>query len=243
MGFADRDYYRDSPRRGGMPNFRAWSITNWLIGINVAVFVIDMLLQGSLSEWGYFSLNTAVFGWQVWRFITFQFLHANGQHILFNMIGLYFFGPFMESYLGTRRYLAFYLLCGIGGALGYILLNYLGFLHDGPGTPLIGASAGIFGILVGVALIAPDIPVMLMLIPIPMRMRTMALIYIGISVYTILTGGANAGGEAAHLGGAVVGLLLIQNTGLLNFADRGGPRMTYGGRRVSRKDWSKDMNR
>jgi membrane associated rhomboid family serine protease len=241
MGFADRDYYREpSPRGGGIPNFRLWSVTNWVIGINIAVFVVDMLMQGALADWGYFSLKQAVFGGQVWRFITFQFLHANGQHILFNMIGLYFFGPLMENYLGKPRYLAFYLICGIGGALGYIVLNRVGYLQD-PG--LIGASAGIFGVLVGVATVAPNIPVMLMLIPIPMRMRTMALIYIAIAAYTVLTSGHNAGGEASHLGGALIGFLLIRFPGLLNFADWGGPRMKYGGRRVVRKDWSKDMNR
>ena len=77
-------------------------------------------------------------------FITFQFLHANGEHILFNMIALFFFGPLIESFLGARRYLAFYLICGIAGAVSYLGLWSAHILIGNSYEPLIGASAGIF---------------------------------------------------------------------------------------------------
>jgi membrane associated rhomboid family serine protease len=239
MGFADRDYYREPSGSGGMAALRLWSVNTWLIVINIAVFCLDSMLNGSISPYGYFSVTTAVIGLEFWRFITFQFLHAGPSHIFFNMLGLYFFGPIVESHLGSRRYLAFYLLSGIGGALGYIVLSTLGILITNPNDPLIGASAGIFGVLIGVAQIGPDIRVMLLFPPIPMRMRTMAWVYIGIAVYVILTSGPNAGGQAAHLGGALVGYILIRNDRWLNFADFSRSRR----RRRMLKDWSKDFNR
>jgi membrane associated rhomboid family serine protease len=243
MGIYDRDYYRSPSGRGGFGTFDAWTVTTWLIAVNVAVFVLDLMLSHLLREWGFFSLFTAVYNYQVWRFITFQFLHENITHIFFNMLALYFFGPLVESYLGARRYLAFYLICGIGGALGYILLNSIGLLRDGPETALIGASAGIFGVLIGAAKIAPDARVMLMFPPVPMKLKTMAWVFIGIAVYTVFSNGYNAGGEAAHLGGAVVGFILIRKEGWLDFVNFRRSRMKYGGRRVAYKDWSKDLNR
>jgi membrane associated rhomboid family serine protease len=243
MGFYDRDYYREPSPRGGLAVFRMWSVTTWLIVINVAVFFLDPILGGVLGDFGYFSIGTAVFGFQVWRFITFQFLHANLSHIFFNMIGLYFFGPIVESYLGSRRYLAFYLISGIGGGLGFIVLHYLGLLHEGPNAALIGASAGIFGILIAAARIGPDIQVMLLFPPIPMRLRTMAWVCVGIAAYTVLTSGNNAGGQAAHLGGAVVGYFLIQNDRWLDIFTFRRPRKLLRRSRGAFKDWSKDFNR
>ena len=82
--------------------------------------------RGPLEEWGYFSVEKAIFRGQVWRFITFQFLHASLPHLLFNMFALYMFGMLVEQYLGRRRFLAFYLISGVGGAVMYLILMYLG---------------------------------------------------------------------------------------------------------------------
>ena len=181
---------------------------------------------------------------RLWEFttgtITFQFLHANPTHIFFNMLSLYFFGPMMEAYLGPRRYLAYYLICGIAGSVSFMLLTYLGVIAGGY---LVGASAGIFGILIGAARIAPDARVMLMFPPIPMKLKTMAWVFIGIAAFTIITSGQNAGGEAAHLGGAMVGFVLIRNERLLDFVYLRRPRMSFGGRRVQYKDWTNDSDR
>src|SRR5579884_2398963 len=123
MGIYDRPYYNQS--RGGnsaINTMRLWSVTTWLIVINIAVFVGDRFTNGLLTDWGYFSADTAIYHAQAWRFISFQFLHAGLEHIFFNMLALYFFGPFIERYLGSTRYLAFYLLCGIAGAVMYLAL-------------------------------------------------------------------------------------------------------------------------
>jgi len=248
MGIYDRDYYR-SPPRGGFGSFSMMTVTTWLIIINVAVFLLDQMSHQLLTDIGCFALPEAVQGLQFWRFITFQFLHANVTHIFFNMLSLYFFGPIMESYLGSRRYLAYYLICGIAGGFSFMLLSYFGVLPIAPADippeyrGLVGASAGIFGILIGAARVAPDARVMLMFPPIPMKLKTMAWVFVAIAAYTVFTSGNNAGGEAAHLGGAVVGFLLIRNERLLDFVYLRRPRMSFGGRRAQYKDWSKDYDR
>jgi hypothetical protein len=106
--------------------------------------------------------------------VTFQFLHAGVMHLAVNMMSLYFFGPLVEDYLGQRRFIVFYLLCGIAGAVSFMLLNFVGVLNEGSAAHLVGASAGILGILMAAATrVAPDEVVMLMFPPIPMKLKTM----------------------------------------------------------------------
>lgn len=199
---------------------RFWSITYWLIAINIAVYVADLLSGGLLSYLGEFSVATAIFRGQAWRFITCMFLHGGPLHLFFNMLALYFFGLIVENRLGRRRYLAFYLICGICGDLFYLALYRLRFLDAAADQGMIGASAAVFGVLVGAMYIAPGILVRLLFPPITLRLRTMALLFIALAVLIILSRGPNAGGEAAHLGGALGGWLLITNPRWLNVFDR-----------------------
>jgi membrane associated rhomboid family serine protease len=189
---------------------RFWSITTWLIAINCGVFVCQDLWPG-ITSWGEFSAESIIHHGQVWRFITFQFLHANPFHLLFNMIALYFFGPLVERMMQRSIYLAFYLLSGIGGALAYLVLWRL--MRDEPiayDPGLIGASAGIFGVLVAAAVMAPNTVVSIWFI-LPMRLRTLVWIAIAIEVCLVLIAPDTNGGSMAHLGGALVGWLLIKN--------------------------------
>jgi membrane associated rhomboid family serine protease len=255
MGIYDRDYYRQPTPRGGFGSFSMLSVTTWLIAINVGVFIIDALLLnqslsefprevqrqlkamsvGPLEDWGSFSRERAIYHLQLWRVFTYQFLHANLQHLFFNMLSLYFFGPIVESYLGARRYLAFYLLCGCSGAVLFLLLQIVGILPDGN---LVGASAAIFGVLIAGAVIAPNVQVMLMFPPVPIQLKYLALILVAIATYTALSNGRNAGGEAAHLGGAVLGYLLIRHPYVLDLL---APRKRPRGR--IRTNWQNDSNR
>jgi membrane associated rhomboid family serine protease len=223
MGIYDRDYYREDVRTSRLPD---WSITTWLIGINAAVFVLDQMFGGLLSQWGYFSIDTAVFGLQIWRFVTLQFLHANIPHIFYNMLALYFFGPIVEQMLGARRYLAFYLICGIASGASFVALCFLHVLGDNFATPLVGASGSIFGVLIAASIIAPDVIVRIDFL-FPVKLKYLAIGMVGIAVFTVLTEGHNAGGEAAHIGGALMGWLLIKNPRLLELANGRRPRMRY----------------
>lgn len=250
MAWYERDYYRNAPPRFG--RLPAWSVTTWLIVINVAVYVLNAMIEGPgrlgplvgrigvLYEWGHFSAETAIQGLQLWRFITFQFLHADLGHLFFNMLSLYFFGGMIESFLGKGRFIAFYLLCGMAGAGLYLILWKLRVLIGYSWTPMVGASAGIFGILIGAARIAPHARVMLMFPPIPMSLRTLAWVLIGIALVTIATRGNNAGGEAAHVGGAALGYLLIENPWLLNIFNRLSLR---GPRRRNKAAWRQEYYR
>ena len=187
--------------------------------------VVEVQRMPLLRSFLHFSTIRGFFRLEVWRFIGFQFLHGTFPHILFNMIGLYFFGPLVESRLGAKRYLAFYLLCGIFGAVMFLLLNLGGYIvqtffgsnvtvpaliFDSPYTPLIGASAGVFGVLMAGAYIVPNAMVLLFFI-LPMRLATLAYALVAIALFTVILGGHNAGGEAGHLGGAIAGFYFIRH--------------------------------
>lgn len=230
MAWQDRAYYRDSSLGGGglMGRLGSHSMVTWLLALNFIVWVLDSIIThgtrtAALSPflWGNFNFNEAVLGLQLWRWVTYQFLHIGFLHLLFNMIGLFFFGPMLEQWWGSKRFLAFYLICGISGAFIMLVLAMVpGLLGVGPTTPLVGASGALFGILAAAAVLYPHQRVMLIFPPIPMSLRTMALIFLGIAVLTVLAGGQNAGGQAAHLGGALMGFLLVKSPHMLNWADR-----------------------
>jgi len=242
MGIYDREYLRGGPQSSsGFGWTKAWSINTWLMVINVAIFVLMAFsprLAVALEQWGHFSTAKALFmvgvnqeqqsvvlfGLEVWRFVTFQFLHANFNHVFFNMLALFFFGGMVENYLGRTRYLAFYLVCGIFGAVMYVVLNLLGqlpgaqnlplLLINDPTTHLVGASAGVFGVLLACAFIAPNAQILLFFV-FPMRLATAVYLFVGIALFALFRGSANAGGEAAHIGGAIAGAYFIRHTHLL----------------------------
>lgn len=177
-----------------------------------------------LERLGHFSTATGFAQLEVWRLVTFQFLHAGFWHLFFNMFGLWVFGRIVEEQLGGKKYLAFYLVCGIFGGLLYLVLNLAGVLGlKLPGaltvqvtTPLVGASAGVFGVLMACAYIAPKAVVQLLFPPIPIEMRYLAYAFLGLAVWNLVTGKQNAGGEAAHVGGALAGFFFIRRVYLLN---------------------------
>lgn len=237
-------------RQGFVPNERGPIGRQAIVLGNNPIGVQEFRRVTPFVRWGCFSTATAVLwhdmitgwgGFQVWRFITFQFLHADINHILFNMLTLYFFGGMVEQYLGRKRYLAFYLLCGICGALMYLLLNGLGYavqtmlgpqavipglLFNDPTMPLIGASAGVFGVIMAGAYLAPNATVLLFFL-IPMRLKTLAYGLVCVALAAVFFGWTNAGGEAAHIGGAIAGFYFIRNPhhlhGMFDFLGRYDP--------------------
>ncbi|MDP4897545.1 MAG: rhomboid family intramembrane serine protease [Akkermansiaceae bacterium] len=223
-------------------------VVKWLLITNLAIFFGDMLFfDEKIAEFGAFTTTSALAEKKWWQFITFQFIHAHMAHVLFNSIGLYFFGPWMERWWGAGKFIVFYLLCGAAGAFFYVVLVGAGILPqsilvplEGGGlervpmtkVPLVGASAGIYGILIGVAVIAPALRVSLLFPPVTLTMRRLALILMAISVLIIVFKiGGNEGGEAGHLGGAIMGFFLMQVW--IWFSSKGG---SFGKMRGPRKD-------
>lgn len=235
MGIYDRDYASSGRGMGAPPSAGSgrifarspdWSITTWLIVINVVVYILSFMIQPYVMNAGFLTVNTAFGRLEVWRLITFQFLHSQHgiTHIGFNMLGLWIFGPMVEQYLGGKKYLAYYLACGLFGGLLFVVLNLLGILLKtpipgllliDPNSPLVGASAGVFGVIVACAKIAPNNEIMLLFPPIPMKMKTFAYGYVAIALFSLIIGTSNAGGEAAHVGGAIAGFILIRKSHLL----------------------------
>lgn len=229
VGYNDRDYMQ--PEYGGRPPgmpgpFEGAPVTKWLLIINVGILVLQILLTNPgqipfLRDEGAFSIQKALYDFQIWRFLTFQFLHANFGHLFANCLGLFFFGPHIERWMTSRAYLTFYLLCGTAGALFYTLLFFLpGFLEGTyPGTRMVGASAGLFGILAAFYFVAPNARVLLFFV-IPMQMRTLAVVYFGLEMAAVLFNWHNAGGSAGHLGGALFGLAVLKSPALKKFVIR-----------------------
>jgi len=169
-------------------------------------------------------------GFQAWRFIGYGLLHVNLTHLVFNMIGLWVFGAIVEQAFGRLRFFALFTLSVVIGALLYFLLNVgglavlgatdqvfivPGLLFNNPYLPLIGASAGVYGVILAAAWLKPEEDIYLFfLFPVPLRYFALAII--GIAVLTLLQHGQNAGGEAAHLGGAIAGWWIAQRPHLLD---------------------------
>ncbi|GAA5131863.1 rhomboid family intramembrane serine protease [Luteolibacter yonseiensis] len=225
MGIADRDYQRNTSRRSGFFS-QITPAVKWLLILNIGIFVLDAIIERTLGyrwleSYGAFTIQSGIQTGRVWEFITFQFLHGGFFHLLMNCLGIFFFGPWMERWWGTGKFVMFHLLCGVGGALFFALLAVTGVLPgDDLQAPLVGASAGIYGMLVGVAVISPDMRVRLLFPPVELSMRQVALGTLGISAAMILLRiGGNEGGEAGHLGGALAGYVLMRYPHLLG--DRG----------------------
>jgi membrane associated rhomboid family serine protease len=192
-------------------------VVKWLLLVNLGIYFLDLFLMNHpLRNFGAFTIQSAVLELRVWEFVTFQFLHGSLGHVFFNCMGIFFFGPFLERWWGAEKFLIYYLLCGVAGAVFFTLLVFVGLLGDSFQTPLVGASAGIYGILIGVAVLAPNLRVALLFPPIELSMRQLAIALMAISGGAILLKmGGNEGGEAGHLGGAILGYFLMRFPQLL----------------------------
>jgi membrane associated rhomboid family serine protease len=201
----------------------AWSMTTILL---IAVFACFLLQQIAGAIWGpgwvdsYFALST--YGMRmgrVYELITFQFMHGGWWHLFGNMIGLYFFGRAMEESLGRKGLLRLYLLSGtIGGLLQIILaFTFPNYFAGG----VVGASAGVFGLVAAFATRAPDQPVTMFIYFFPVTFRAKVLLILEAAMallgllgplihFTAFTGNI---AHAAHLGGMLTGIFYIRMAG------------------------------
>ena len=182
-----------------------------LIGANVAMFFAMMFLPepATLDALGLMPLLVVHKFW-LWQLATYMFLHGGLFHILFNMLALWMFGAELERIWGTRYFLKFYFVTGIGAGALTVLFSLLpfGFAHQLQGANIIGASGAIYGLLLAYALYFPDRPIyMYFVFPIPAKI--FVAIIGAIAFFSSLS---EAGGiaNATHLGGLLVGYLYLK---------------------------------
>ena len=194
-----------------------------LIVINVIVFVI-MGILAVIAELSGFQTVFAVFHDQFmipplfgdfirrpWTLFTYSFTHSlvDFLHIIFNMLGLYWFGRLITEYLGSRKLVALYILGGVAGGLAFLFFfNFVPYFQERALNVggMVGASAAVYAIAVAAATLLPDYSFYLIFIG-PVKIKYIVMVYIFFSFLGIV--GANAGGNIAHLGGAVVGYFFI----------------------------------
>jgi membrane associated rhomboid family serine protease len=207
------NYYK--PTGFGGFSFFPPVIKNLLI-INVIVFLVTTLAQQvaidnmHIVTWKdiifrWFALNPLGEGWnfQVWQLITYQFLHGGFSHILFNMIGLWMFGIEIEHIWGSRKFLYFYLLCGVVAGLFNLFLSPL---LGGVALPTVGASGAIYGVLVAFGLFFPNRYIFLYFF-IPVKAKYLIGFFV-ILEFLMVNNGDNIA-RLAHLGGALAAFVFI----------------------------------
>lgn len=185
-------------------------VTTALIVANIAVFLLQALqpnLIVPLALWPLGSSRAGVgdVGFQLWQVVTYAFLHGGLLHLAFNMFALYMFGGAMERVVGPRRYLAYYFVCVVSAAIAQLVVAALA----GGVYPTVGASGGVFGLLLAYAVYFPHNRVMLLFPPIPIPSRMFVVIYAAIELYLGVTGTQSGVAHFAHLGGMVGGAAML----------------------------------
>jgi membrane associated rhomboid family serine protease len=215
MGLYDRDYTQPDSRqqRYGLPQMRfnlprLTPTVKWLLIVNFAVFLVCFAtpLGTFIERWFALQPRSWSTTLQAWRLITYQFLHSRAYvwHIFINMLGLFMLGPSLERFWGSRRFLSFYLLCGVSGGLLYLSLVRVGFLTA---LPMVGASGAILGVIAACAILFPHFMVIVFIFPVPIRV--FAVVFAVASFLAVVTQRQNAGGEAAHFAGMAVGAAYV----------------------------------
>ena len=171
-------------------NVLAFSLTLILAYMNFSVFEY-------FAQWSYKGDN-----FYTWQLITHQFLHGGFLHIIFNMLALLSIGPFVERFLGEKKFVPFYLLCGVGSALLHMSIS------NNVNIPMVGASGALFGLLALFSIIHPNEKLYVFLIPIGIKAKYMVGALIIIEVLLGLFSTSDGIGHWAHVGGALTGITL-----------------------------------
>ena len=188
-----------------------------LIGANVAAFVITSLMP-VLKEYLGLVPALVLHRFWVWQLATYMFLHGGIFHILFNMLALWMFGADLERIWGTRYFLKFYFVTGVGAAVLTVLFSLLpfDFARQVQFSNTIGASGAIYGLLLAFAMYFPDRPILLVVFPVPARIAVMILG--GIALFSSLS---ESGGvaNATHLSGLIVAYFFLKGARLHPIAE------------------------
>ncbi len=214
-------YYYQESQRGPFSNVP--KVTKNLIIINVLVFVATLFNEDfMIRTFGLFYPSSAYFRW--WQPVTHMFMHGGFWHIFFNMYTLFIFGVVVERIIGSKKFLLFYFVCGLGAAGLQMLTQYIemqSFLSSDSAaalkgiialksTPTVGASGAIYGVLMGYAMLFPDSRMTLLFPPITLSAKWMVVIFAAIELFTGVAGWADGIAHFAHLGGMLIGWLMIK---------------------------------
>lgn len=176
-----------------------------LLAINAFVFLVDeMIFHHQLEAW--FALWPLGGGFQPWQVLTYSVLHASFLHIFFNMWGVWMFGAELEQVWGSRRLAQFYVASVVAAGLTQLLVN----AAMGSPYPTVGASGGLFGILMAYGMLFPNRRVAMLLPPVEMKASTLVLVYGGLELFLGVTGLQGGVAHFAHLGGMLGGWLTLR---------------------------------
>jgi membrane associated rhomboid family serine protease len=180
-------------------------ITQALLMINTVAFFLDYLSGGILSR--YLALWPIASGaFLPFQVVTYAFMHGGFGHLFFNMIGLWTFGAELERLWGPQRFMRFYAASVLSAAAAQLIVTWvLGSIY-----PTVGASGGLFGLLLAFGMLFPHRTVMLLIPPIPLKAKTLVMVYGGLELVLGVTGTQEGVAHFAHLGGMVGGWLMIR---------------------------------
>ena len=197
--------------------YRTGTIIEKLIYLNIAAFLLTLLItvfqglykgeQNFLVEWFSLDNNLDAFLTKPWSIISYGFLHADFIHLIFNMITLYFIGNLFIQYFTEKQALTFYILGTLFGGFLYVISQNYFPLFEGINTTLVGASAGISAIFIGIATYMPHYQIKIRFIGF-IKFWHLAAIWLAFDVVGLI--GTNAGGSFSHLGGSLFGYLYVQ---------------------------------
>ena len=205
-------------------------VTKILLIANIVGFALQWLLgDARMQVFELWPLGDSLYdptgsapSFMPWQLLTYAFLHGGFAHIAFNMLALVMFGAPLEYTWGERRFLTYYLVCVFGAGLCQLLVASMAVSQGELAYPTVGASGGVFGLLLAYGMLFPNQRVMLLFPPIPMKARTLVILYGVFELSLGLTGLQPGVAHFAHLGGMLFGWLLIRYW-------RGQP--PFGGRR------------
>lgn len=207
------------------------TVTKALLIANGLVFLLQLMLgDAALAQFMLWPPmggdDPYAYTFLPWQVVTYGFMHGGWAHLLFNMLALAMFGAPLEHVWGQRRYLTYYMVCVVGAAACQLAVGAWTVSQGGEAYPTVGASGGIFGLLLAYGMLFPNQRVMLLIPPIPMKARTLVIVYGAIELLLGITNVMPGVAHFAHLGGMFFGWLLIRYwRGQPPFGRKGPPRM------------------
>jgi membrane associated rhomboid family serine protease len=238
-------------RRPGFGGFSLFPpVIKYLLISNIAIFLLQhfffaALKAGSVNIGDEFVKNFALFGinspfFRPWQIFTYMYLHGSFSHLFFNMFALWMFGLELENLWGSKKFLLYYTICGLGAGIANLFLAPL-FTTIPPNVPTVGASGSIYGVLVAFGYLFPNRHIYIYFM-IPIKAKYLVILYMAIEVFSVASQSATGIAHIAHLGGAVVGFVYLFYTekhsrmNLFKFGDTGNLSGLFSGFNKKKQD-------